>query len=290
VRSAKGSNLYLAARSGATSGSRLVVTDSPGSALAFTFAQTNFQLYQNPQPYLQLQYTQIPYAGSRGDTITIGMSGNRVVAARNKLGLPVSQYCPVDNAMANSVASFQHSRGLPATGEINLSTWTALGLNAESFTSMDNGTHALRVNGGMERGQIIEQFIATAYDYRGQPYVGGGSPPTPGGVDCSGLTMQCLYSVGINPLPQNSWRHAHSVAYRYESRGLWENGQILKVSYAQRQRGDLIFYNNGYGDPVNHVAIYLGNNQIIHAWPSRGVVVEGISSGGSVVGVGRPFI
>jgi hypothetical protein len=42
VRSAKGSNLYLAARSGATSGSRLVVTDSPGSALAFTFAQTTY--------------------------------------------------------------------------------------------------------------------------------------------------------------------------------------------------------------------------------------------------------
>lgn len=46
-----------------------------------------------------------------------------------------------------------------------------------------------------------------------------------------------------------------------------------KVTKDQLQPGDLVFY--GYNGSVNHVAIYIGNGQIIHApVPGKSVCIE----------------
>jgi cell wall-associated NlpC family hydrolase len=244
---------------------------------------------QNPSRYLQLKYKQIKYAGKRGDVIKKGMSGNRVVAARKKLGLYVSQYCPVDNAMVSKVKAFQRKKKLKVTGKIDLNTWQKLGLSKKSFTSMDNTTHELVVKPTMSKKQIIEAMVKTAYEFKGRPYVGGGSGSSRYGVDCSGLTMQALYAIGIDPKPSNSYRHSHSTKYRYESRNLSNNSKLKHVSLANIKRGDLIFYSGSSG-VVSHVAIYLGKSRIIHSMPGRGVVVEGISRGGAIKSAARPVL
>ena len=87
----------------------------------------------------------------------------------------------------------------------------------------------------------------------------------------------------INPIS-----HAQP-GHEYESRNMWASSKFLHVPYSERQRGDLIFY-QGSGGIVIHVAIYLGNNQVIESWPNQVVVWPIIVDARSnVKGVIRPF-
>ena len=47
-----------------------------------------------------------------------------------------------------------------------------------------------------------------------------------------------------------------------------------KISADELQPGDLIFYANGSGT-INHVAMYIGNSQVIHASsPTTGIKIS----------------
>lgn len=93
-------------------------------------------------------------------------------------------------------------------------------------------------------------LVQTALSYVGGRYVWGGTSLT-NGVDCSGFTMQIMAKYGVH-LP-------------HSSRG--QAGYGRSVSTSELQPGDLIFY--GSGSSISHVAIYIGNGQIVHASNSR---------------------
>ena len=97
--------------------------------------------------------------------------------------------------------------------------------------------------------------IAFAMARLGAPYVWGGSGP---GYDCSGLTSSAYRSQGI------FLTHQSSVQY----------GQGWRVPVGSAIPGDLVFWSsNGSQSGIYHVAIYLGNNQIVEA-PTFGVPVR----------------
>lgn len=93
-------------------------------------------------------------------------------------------------------------------------------------------------------------LVQTALGYVGNRYVWGGTSLT-NGVDCSGFTMQIMAKYGIY-LPHSSRAQA---------------GYGKSISTSELQPGDLIFY--GSGSSISHVAIYIGNGQIVHASNSR---------------------
>lgn len=93
-------------------------------------------------------------------------------------------------------------------------------------------------------------LVQKALSYVGGRYVWGGTSLT-NGVDCSGFTMQIMAQYGVY-LP-------------HSSRG--QAGYGRSVSTSELQPGDLIFY--GSGSSISHVAIYIGNGQIVHASNSR---------------------
>lgn len=97
--------------------------------------------------------------------------------------------------------------------------------------------------------QYAKQFV-------GNPYVWGGTSLTKG-ADCSGFTLSIYKKYGVS-LPH----HAASQAQ-----------MGTKVDYSSAQPGDLVFYaKNGR---INHVAIYIGNGQVIHASsPKTGVKIS----------------
>ena len=137
------------------------------------------------------------------------------------------------------------------------------------------------------REERIEAMISTAYEYYGDTYKACYSQAPGGYVDCSGLAMQGLYAAGFDPWPVSPERHSDK-AYEYESRNMW-NLPIQRVSYSDRQRGDLIYYDNGYGTII-HVAIYLGDDRVIEAWPPAVTVMSTVNSiHPHVYGVQRPF-
>lgn len=88
-------------------------------------------------------------------------------------------------------------------------------------------------------------IVAYAMQFLGNPYVWGGTSLTHG-TDCSGFTQGIYRRFGVY-LPRTS--AAQAAATR-------------SVSSSQVQVGDLFFYGSGR---VSHVALYIGNGQIIHA-------------------------
>jgi len=99
--------------------------------------------------------------------------------------------------------------------------------------------------------QYAKQFV-------GNPYVWGGVSLTKG-ADCSGFTLSVFKKYGIS-LPH------YSVSQSQMGR---------KVSLSEAKAGDLVFYSNG--SRVNHVGIYLGNGQVIHASsPRTGIKISNV--------------
>lgn len=97
--------------------------------------------------------------------------------------------------------------------------------------------------------QYASTFIGTRYRY------GGKSPKT--GFDCSGFTAYVFKKFGYTLTFPSGAQYAQS----------------RKISRKQLLPGDLVFFGNTATRRINHVAIYAGNNRIVHA-PSSGKRVE----------------
>jgi cell wall-associated NlpC family hydrolase len=91
--------------------------------------------------------------------------------------------------------------------------------------------------------QAAQIAVNTALAQQGAPYVWGGAAP--GGFDCSGL-VQYAYAAARIHLPHSS--------------GM-QSTIGTPVAYGNLQPGDLVFFYS----PVSHVAMYIGNGQIVQA-------------------------
>lgn len=125
----------------------------------------------------------------------------------------------------------------------------------EDSTNSSNSSNSSTASSNSNTGAAVLTF---ARQYLGYPYVYGGASPS--GFDCSGFTSYVFKHFGIT-LNRTAAAQA-------------SNGTAVKRS--ELQVGDLVMFCS----PINHVGIYAGNNQIIHAAnKTRGVVIDTISSG-----------
>ena len=94
-----------------------------------------------------------------------------------------------------------------------------------------------------------------ALQFVGNPYVWGGTSLTRG-ADCSGFTLSVYRNYGVS-LPHSSKAQANC-------------GERIDLS--ELQPGDLVFYG---GKNIHHVAMYIGNGQVVHAQSANtGIVVS----------------
>jgi len=92
-------------------------------------------------------------------------------------------------------------------------------------------------------GEVLADY---ALSLRGTPYRYGGS--TRAGFDCSGLVFYTHRQLGLE-VPRTSRDQAR---------------QAEEVKQRKLQRGDLVFFRIG-SRRVNHVGIYIGGNEFVHA-------------------------
>lgn len=96
------------------------------------------------------------------------------------------------------------------------------------------------------------KLVNYALQFVGGRYLWGGTNPNTG-ADCSGFVQYVYRNMAGISLPRTSREQA-------------KTGR--SVSSGEMQPGDLIFYTNS-GGTVNHVAMYIGNGQIVHAASRR---------------------
>ena len=103
--------------------------------------------------------------------------------------------------------------------------------------------------------------VETAKNYIGYRYVYGTAGPNT--FDCSGFTSYVF--------------KLHGVSLSRTAKAQYGNGS--PVARADLQPGDLVMFGPSVSG-INHVGIYIGGGQIVHAAnPSRGVTIDTINSG-----------
>lgn len=93
----------------------------------------------------------------------------------------------------------------------------------------------------------LSEVISYGEKFLGTPYVWGGT--TPSGFDCSGYTSYVYKNVLGKSLPRTSGA---------------QYAASEKISKDAAEVGDLVFF-SGNGRSITHVAIYAGNNRLLHA-------------------------
>lgn len=130
--------------------------------------------------------------------------------------------------------------------------------NTKTEDSSSNNSDSSNSSTSDSNSNTGSAVLAFARQYLGYPYVYGGASPS--GFDCSGFTSYVYKHFGVS--------------LNRTAAGQASNGKTVKRS--ELQVGDLVMFCS----PINHVGIYAGNNQIIHAAnKTRGVVIDTISSG-----------
>ena len=111
--------------------------------------------------------------------------------------------------------------------------------------------------GSQEALNLKSRLRDVSDDYLGVRYRYGGTSPK--GFDCSGYTQYIMDKVGIT-LNRTAMDQLH-------------NGVV--IAKEDLQCGDLVFFSNTGSSRgfCSHVAMYIGNGQIIHSGASTGVVI-----------------
>ena len=229
--------------------------------------------YEAPAGYLQ-PTDHITGLGDATNTLTWGMNGTKVRIAQVRLGLwHANKLASVDAPFVAAVKNFQQRAGLPVTGVVDKATWDAMDTG---YPWTVDQYQATPVPLTATRSERVEAMIGYAWNQTGSSYTWGGAGPYDQGFDCSGLVLQSLYAAGLDPQPIDVIKHAWP-SYR-TSQELYAYPRFQHVPLAQRQRGDLIFYTTS--GTVTHVAIYLGDDMIVHTdWMGRPARMQHITAG-----------
>ena len=216
-----------------------------------------------------------------------GMSAGTTSCSLNVQAIQIA-FCRKGTATTGT-AFYSRKADLPYVGFQNPSQYYQVSNRSVSIKNQGYGIFGYRTESRIPynatRNDCINAMITRAYDYVGStPYIWDYSCAPGVGVDCAGLVMQSLYATGMNLGRYNPWDHYYTPGHDHYANDMWNDPRFLHLAFSQRQRGDLICYNG-------HIAIYIGNDQIIEASsPKNGVRVHSVYVGYNIKGVLRPFI
>ena len=141
-----------------------------------------------------------------------------------------------------------------ADGWVEISVDDSVGYISQDYVTLAQALPTAKTIEQVKYGDGVSDVRASVVSYAlqfvGNRYVWGGTS-LENGVDCSGFTMRILGKYGIS-LP-----HSSKAQPSYGT----------KISASEAKPGDLFFY--GSGSSISHVAIYIGNGQIVHASNKR---------------------
>lgn len=140
------------------------------------------------------------------------------------------------------------------------SSTTSGSTKASSVQAAKKASVSVSSSGSSATGSRIASY---AQQFIGNPYRYGGNSLT-NGIDCSGFTQQIMAKFG------------YSISRTSSSQA----GDGRTVSTSNLRAGDLVFY--GDGGSINHVALYIGGGQVVHAsnsapYPRGGIKISNVN-------------
>ena len=139
-------------------------------------------------------------------------------------------------------------------------TGTTSGSTTGSTQTTKKASVSVSSSGSSATGSRI---VSYAQQFVGNPYRYGGNSLT-NGIDCSGFTQQIMAKFG------------YSISRTSSS----QSGDGRAVSTSNLRAGDLVFY--GDGGSIDHVALYIGGGQVVHAsnsapYPRGGIKISNVN-------------
>jgi len=185
---------------------------------------------------------------SQSEVLQVSNNGVKILQTPQKINNPTLMHVSNDGIKLIP----DTSKNTPL---IDSSILDELALNIQNSMDMDlSGTKQITTE-SLEVGESWvaftkkDEIIETAKKYLGVQYIWAANGPS--AFDCSGFTKYVYKKNGIT-LPRYSGHQANVGT---------------KISYDDLQKGDLVFFDTakGFHGKVNHVGIYIGNHQFIHA-------------------------
>lgn len=149
------------------------------------------------------------------------------------------------------------------TGTSNMISAKRSKTSSSSGTNNSSSGSAQTASVSSSGSSIGSKIASYAQQFVGNPYRYGGNSLT-GGIDCSGFTQQIMAKYGYSISRTSSSQATEGVA----------------VSTSNLRAGDLVFYGNG--GSINHVALYIGGGQVVHAsnsapYPKGGIKISNVN-------------
>lgn len=176
---------------------------------------------------------------------------------RDQIGLEDLDPAAENPSNSISVNSIPYNRSAPEPEysadiiEKNLELLqSSVSLQSKNYDIISSEIQTRKEAAAAERSRKLSlrsSVVNYALQFVGNKYVYGGNDPNTG-ADCSGFTKYVL-------------AHAANVHINRSSASQATQGKT--VSRENVRPGDLVFYGNG--SSVDHVALYIGNGQIVHA-------------------------
>lgn len=117
--------------------------------------------------------------------------------------------------------------------------------------------------------ELRKEIVNYALQYVGDKYVNGGTSLATG-TDCSGFTcfIYADFGYSISRIPEGQY-----------------SGAGRSIDYSEIQPGDIICYSSNGGKSCTHVALYIGDGQIVHAANSRKGVITSAADYEPIIGI-----
>ena len=172
-----------------------------------------------------------------------------------------------DDATTDGAVMTQVLKGEELDFEEDLGDWIKISMDGEPAyvaaqyvrveEKLDTAITMTELLYGQGVSDVRVDLVEYAKQFLGNPYVWGGTSLTKG-ADCSGFVLSIYKKYGVKLS-----HHAASQA-----------NEGTKISASELKPGDLVFYANS-GGSINHVAIYIGGGQVIHASnPKTGIKIS----------------
>lgn len=186
--------------------------------------------------------------------VRISVDGDLGYVARDYVNLRVKYKHPVSITQIKAEEKKQETTTKKDTTTTNTKNTTTTTTKSSTTTTKDSATKDSTTSGEdtdstndtTKKKVTGSQIAKYAKKFLGNPYKYGGTSLT-NGADCSGFTQSIYKEFGYS-IPRTS---------------LEQSEYGTKVSASSIKQGDLVFYQSG--KTVGHVALYIGNGEVIHA-------------------------